>query len=166
MLRIKNRITNPPNRNMMNVKFNKLKVAKYFFYLMLLFCASCSEPKPPQVTFDVPVFDIPALFGKNIDEVKKILGKPTESDPDPPKHKEKGNYSCFYDKDEQTLWISYDPYTRIIKSFHIISSIKYDNIKDLLKLGNIHSLEGADYQIEIEHPIFTRDFRSFSVILK
>jgi len=146
---------------MMIVEFNSLKPVKYLLYVLLLLCTSCKEQKPPQVTFDIP-----ALIGKNIDEVRKVLGKPTESDPDPPNHKEKGSYACFYDKDNQTLCISYNPYTRIIKSFQIISSEEYKNVNDLLKLGNMHSVENLDYRIEISHPIFSRDFKSFIVILK
>lgn len=154
---------------MMIVEFNSLKPVKYIFYILFLIFTSCSEPKPSQVTFPKPpqgTFDVPALIGKNIDEVRKVLGKPTESDPDPPRHKEKGNYSCFYDRDNQTLGISYNPYTRRIKSFQIVSSEEYDNVNDLLKLGNLHSMENLDYRIEIEHPIFTRNFRSITVILK
>jgi len=153
---------------MMIVEFNSLKPIKYILYILLLICTSCTEQKPPCTEQKPPqvTFDIPALIGKNIDEVRKILGKPTESDPDPPKHKEKGNYSCFYDRGNQTLGISYNPYTRLIESFQIISSEEYDNVNDLLKLGNLHSMENLDYRIEIEHPIFTRDFRSITVILK
>lgn len=150
----------------MNIGSNKLKPVKYFFYLILLICASCKEPKPPQVTFDIPVFDVPALLGKNIDEVRKVLGKPKEGSPEPPDPKEKGSYVSFYSKSGQDLFIYYNPYTRKIKSFQIMSSEGYKNITDLLKLGNLHFMENLDYRIEVSHPFFSNDFNNFIVELK
>lgn len=144
----------------MSFEFN-IKPVKSFLYILLLLFASCTEPKPPQVTFDVPL-----LLGKNIDEVRKVLGKPTENDPEPPDPKEKGSYTSFYSKGGQALFIYYNPYTRKIKSFQIVSSEEYKNIDDLLKLGNLHFMENLDYRIEVSHPFFSNDFNSFIVILK
>lgn len=144
----------------------RLTLIKCLLVILLLAVTGCdSEASKVKQTSHV-IFDIPALIGKNIDEVHKILGKPTDSDPDPPKHKEIGNYSCFYDIDNQTLGISYDPYTRIVKSFQIFSAQEYDNVNALLKLGNLHAMENLDYRVEVNHPIFTRNFRSIIVILK
>lgn len=39
-----------------------------------------TESAPKQVTF---VYDVPSLKGKNIDEIRQILGKPTDANPEP-----------------------------------------------------------------------------------
>lgn len=54
-----------------------------FFLLVIGTVFSCKEQKPPQVTFDVP-----ALIGKNIDEVRKVLGKPLYDQIEPSNQKE------------------------------------------------------------------------------
>ncbi|WP_299288088.1 hypothetical protein, partial [uncultured Mucilaginibacter sp.] len=57
---------------MMSIEVTRLKPVKHFFYILLLICTSCDfkKPKPPQVTFDIP-----SLIGKNIDQVRNVLGK-------------------------------------------------------------------------------------------
>jgi hypothetical protein len=145
---------------MMNVKFNRIKSVKNFFYILLLIFASCKEPKPPQVTFDIP-----ALIGKNIDEVRKVLGKPLENPPDPLKP-QKRLFENNYDKEGQSLLIYFDPNTRKIESFHIISSIGYDSIKTVLKIGNLDFKNTNDYWIEPGERYFTDTYNAVTIHLK
>ncbi len=141
------------------IKLNIVK--KILFIIIFLTCVcSCKEQKPPQVTFDVP-----ALIGKNIDEVRKVLGKPLENPPDPSNSKEE-HYDNIYKKDGQTLLISYNLNNRKISSFFIVSSTDYDNVKDLMKIGNLDSLQTMNYSAEAEHPYFTDSFNSIKITLR
>jgi len=144
----------------MNIEFNSLKPVKYFLYIILLICASCREPKPPQVTFDIP-----ALIGKNIDEVRKVLGKPLENPPDPSKPK-KEHFENLYDKEEQLLLIYFYPNTRKIESFHIVSSVGYDSVKTVLKIGNLDSMDTKDYWIEAGDRYFSDTYKGVTIHLK
>ncbi len=144
----------------MNIEFNSLKPVKHFFYLLLLICTSCREQKPPQVTFDVPT-----LIGKNIDEVRKVLGKPSVS-PYGPTDLKKEYYVIQYHKNDQNLMIFYNVHTRKVGEYSIVSSTEYDNVKDLLKTGNLDSMETNNYWIETDGSFFSKTFKSITVRFK
>ncbi|MVN20388.1 hypothetical protein [Mucilaginibacter arboris] len=145
---------------MMNVEFNSLKPVKNFLYILLLICASCKEPKPPQVTFDIP-----ALIGKNIDEVRIVLGRPLENPPGPSKP-QKRLFENNYDKEGQSLLIYFNPNNRKIESFHIVSSVGYDSVKTVLKIGNLDFKNTNDYWIEPGERYFTDTYNAVTIHLK
>ncbi len=145
---------------MMILEFNSLKPFKYILYVLLLIFASCTEQKPPQVTFDIP-----ALIGKNIDEVRKVLGKPYAS-PSGPTDLKKEYYVVDYHKDGQILMIFYNVHDRKVGEFCIVSSVEYDNVKDLLKIGNLDSMETKDYWIETDGPFFSKTFKNIKLTFK
>lgn len=109
-------------------------------------------------------YDIPALIGKNIDEVREVLGKPLDNPPDPSDF-HKDHYENLYEKNDQKLLISFNPHTRKINFFFIVSSIEYDNIKDILKIGNLDSTETKDYWVEKRSLFFSKAFKSVTVHL-
>ncbi len=142
----------------MSVKFN-IKAVKNFLYIVLLFCASCKEQKPPQVTFDIP-----SLIGKNIDQVRKVLGRSEDTSPDPSRPSVKG-YTNHYHKNGQHLLIHFDPHTRKITRFYIHLYVPYDNLEDVMKVGNLDSIETMNYIIEPSYS-FLRSYSGIEVIIR
>jgi hypothetical protein len=126
---------------------------------LLLFGTSCRFGK--QKSYE-GTFDITVLIGKNIDEVRKVLGKPLENPPDPLKP-QKRLFENLYDKQGQLLLIYFDPNTRKIESFHIVSSIGYDSIKDVLKVGNLDFKNTNEYWIEPGERYFSNTYNGFTI---
>lgn len=145
----------------MSFEFN-IKTVKNFLYIVLLLYTSCNfrEQKSPKA-----VYDIPYLLGKNIDEVRKVLGKPLENPPDPSKP-QKRLFENNYDKEGQSLLIYFDPTTRKIESFHIVSSIGYDSVKTVLKIGNLDFKNTNDYWIEPGERYFADTYNAVTIHLK
>ena len=146
---------------MMNIEFNSLKPVVYNLYILLLICTSCDfkEPKPPQVTFDIP-----SLIGKNIDQVRKVLGKSDDTSPDPSRPSVEA-YTNHYHKNGQHLLIDFDPHTRKITRLSIHSDISYDKLEDVMKIGNLDSIETMNYIIEPGYS-FLRSYNSIEVIIR
>ncbi len=148
----------------MNVEFNRLKPIKHFLYLLLLIFTSCTEPKPPQVTFDVP-----ALIGKNIDEVRKILGKPhsplaNRIEPSNPKEE---TFSNDYEKNDVYISFIFNTKSRRISRITLISTInEYDRLEDVMKIGNLTLEEADSYWLEGRHAILSSDFSGIDIYMK
>ncbi len=88
-----------------------------------------AQPTPIQFTFDVP-----ALVGKNIDEIKTALGKPTTfTEPTKQQLALSDMWDMEYTKDGVTLLVTYNPKTKVVTDFFIDGA---DKIK-LLAQGNI-----------------------------
>ncbi len=130
----------------MSIKFNSLKPVKYILYILLLIFTSCTEPKPPQVTFDVP-----ALIGKNIDEIRKVLGKPLYDQIEPSNQKEE-TFENTFKKNGETLFVLFNPKTRRISQLCLIASEEYDKLEDVMKIGNLTLTNTDNYHIESFHP--------------
>lgn len=126
---------------------------------MIIGCAF-KEQKIPKA-----VYNIPLLIGKNIDEVRTILGKPLENPPDPLKP-QKEHFENLYDKEGQLLLIYFYPDTRKIESFHIVSSIGYDSVKTVLKIGKLDFKNTNDYWIEPGERYFTNTYNAVTIHLK
>ena len=88
------------------------------------------------------IFDVPSLIDKNIDEVNKIIGKPS-NDSEPTKVQLKAGvdeWDKTYTKDGYELLISYNPNTRQVTDFFIgtkDSSGKTNDYEDLLQVTNM-----------------------------
>lgn len=139
-----------------------LKSLKRLLLLMLVFTCGCtnSNQKPPQVTFDIP-----SLIGKNIDQVRKVLGKSDDTFPDPSRPSVKG-YTNWYHKNGQELLIDFNPHTRKITRFYIHPDVPYDNLEDVMKVGNLDSIETMNYIIEPGYSFLGSSYRSIKVIIR
>lgn len=120
-----------------------------FILLVIGTVCSCKEPKPPQVTFDIP-----ALIGKNIDEVRKVLGKPyspivNRIEPSDPKEE---YFSNDYDKNGVYISFYFNTKSRRISQITLISPEEYDKLEDVMKIGNLTSKETDSYWVESFHP--------------
>lgn len=147
----------------MRVKFN-LKAVKNLLYILLVFCSSCSEPKPPQVAFDIPV-----LIGKNIDEVRKVLGKPSSPlanriEPSNPKEE---TFENDYEKNDVYISFIFNTKSRRISRITLISTINgYDRLEDVMKIGNLTLEETDSYWLEGRHAILSSDFSGIDIHIK
>lgn len=145
----------------MIVEFNSLKPVKYILYILLLIFTSCKEQKPPQVTFDVP-----ALIGKNIDEVRKVLGKPLYHPIEPSNPKE-DTFENQFEKNGETLFVDFNPKSRRISRLSIFPSEDCDNLKDIMKIGNLDAIETPQYYLEGRHAIFSNTaFSGIDIYIK
>lgn len=90
-------------------------------------------------------FDIPTLIGKNIDEVTKTLGKPSESSEPTTKQQavgiDEGNKS--FTKDDNTLLVTYKVKSKVIVDFFIDGSDKNKQ----LAIGNLQE-NNDKYNVE------------------
>lgn len=90
-----------------------------------------------------PVFDIPALVGKDMTEIKTIIGKPTGSYSEPTQQQlalDPKTWSSEWDKDGQDLSIEYEVKTLKVIDFFISTDDPSGATKDiarLLKIGNL-----------------------------
>ena len=73
-------------------------------------------PPPPPSKVD---FDIPALVHKNIDEVRLVLGKPSDMELEPIDKSVK-DWSNSYYKNGFSLRIDFNPITRAISQYMIV----------------------------------------------
>jgi len=133
------------------------KIIAVFFALIL--CASCNSStshevnKNPVRTDIKVIFDVPTLIGKNMDQVRKLLGKPSDKEIEPSKLQKKNNFDTWdnsFEKDGKTLLVTYNPQNRKVTDFFISStdpSGASDNYAELLSICNVNR-DNAKYSIE------------------
>lgn len=129
-------------------------------FVIIIIAAIADGPTEPRATdtqvantIAEPVFDVPALMGKNIDEITKALGKPTGDDEPTAQQLALGTKTWWkiYDKDNRELIVTYNPQTRAVSDFFI--STKSDtersqkDMDNLLAVGNVKQ-DIPDYSIE------------------
>lgn len=132
-----------------------------FFLLVLGIISSCKEKKPPQVTFDVP-----ALFKMNIDEVRKVLGKPLYHPIEPSNPKEE-IFENQFEKNGETLFVDFNTKSREIIKLSIFPSEDYDNLEDIMKIGNLDATNVQHYHVEGLHPILSNtDLSGIDIYIK
>lgn len=105
-----------------------------------------TAPEAAQETKPAFVFDIPTLVGKNIDEVRKMLGQPLDTYPEPNQQQiELGTdqWDNGYKKDSVELIVTFDPKTRKITDFFLSG----DNRGKLIQQGNLKENQSS-YRIE------------------
>lgn len=99
-----------------------------------------------------PVFDVPSLVGKNIDQIRETLGKPTDDSPEPTKLQLDlmGNSSVEwgnnFTKNGITLLVTFNPKTRTVIDF-FIPRVGDQDKASLLSAGNVQE-KSSDYTIE------------------
>ena len=139
--------------------------------LLLFSCGTKSETNqatPEKATTEVlVVFDIPQLLGKNIDEVRSLLGKPIDEEIEPSKIQmdmEFDSWDNSFEKSGKTLTVTFNPKTRKVLDFFIGTddpSGLTSDYTDLIKMGNMYG--NAD-KFSIEPVIALRDRTKFTGI--
>lgn len=108
-----------------------------------------SEGMPPAPTAAEPVavaFDVPSLIGKSIDELREVLGTPTDADIEPTQQQlDLGvdEWSNGFTNDGQDLLVTYNPRTRAVIDLFLDGSDQ----NSLLQRGNL-AVRSAAYRIE------------------
>lgn len=97
------------------------------------------------------VFDVPSLVGKNIDEVKAVLGSPADKEPTQ-QQMSLGidEWSLTFKKDGKELLVTYNPKTKKIIDFFISTDDPSGKTKDrnhLMELGNLKETD-PKYKLE------------------
>jgi len=105
----------------------KIVVSVIFAIIAIGIAMNPAEPKTqdtkqeaktqPTVQQPALAFDVPALIGLSIDDIRKQLGNPTDKDIDPTaKQMELGTTEWYnsFDKNGKTLLVTYDPTTRAV----------------------------------------------------
>lgn len=95
------------------------------------------------------VFDVPALFGKNITELKKVLGK-TESETIPTKLQAKNGITgeAEFKKGNHTLLVTYNPITKIPVAFSIMElDLASKDYNQLIDAANVDE-ENLNYTVK------------------
>jgi hypothetical protein len=146
----------------MEICYKKSLFIQCFLLILLLIGTGCtnSNQEPPEVTFDIP-----SLIGKNIDQVRKVLGKSEDTSPDPSRPSVKA-YTNWYHKKGQKLLIDFDPHTRKITRFYIQPDVPYDNLEDVMKVGNLDSIETMNYLIEPRQGFLGISYSGIEVIIR
>lgn len=92
-------------------------------------------------------FDIPSLLGKNIDEVRQVLGTPLDKDLTEPTAEQlklgADEWDNSYKKGDQELLVTFNPNTRKIVDFFLSG----DNKAKLIEAGNLKEND-SNYTIE------------------
>ena len=128
--------------------------------LILLILSSCGQTNSnTSKTTNVSkieikaTFDVPTLIGKNIDEVRKILGNPSDNEIEPSRQQMKMNLDTWdnsFEIDGQTLLVSFNPQNRKVFDFFIETndpSGSTSDYSDLLKVCNVDE-NNSNYIIE------------------
>lgn len=109
-------------------------------------------PTPVKTVVQNPSFDIPALVGKNIDQITQVLGKPDKEYVPTAAQKDLGvtEGDKTYIKDGNTLLITYTVNNRKVVDFFISTTDQSgatSDITNMLKVGNL-SQSDPKYTIE------------------
>ena len=95
------------------------------------------------------VFDVPSLVGRNVDEVRSVLGEPTDKDKEPTALQSQmgvDEWQNTFTKEGRELLVTYNPTTRKIVDF-FISKNNADTDDSLLEAGNLTE-QDSRYKIE------------------
>ena len=122
---------------MKNILYRGLRI---FVAAIFLISCCCSDKKEIKV-----VFDIPPLIGKNIDQVRAVLGPPPE-DSIP---QVGAVIDDLYEKDDQMLLVSFNRHSRKVNDFFVgtddPSGLTAD-YSDIMKICNARK-NGLNYLI-------------------
>ncbi len=107
-----------------------------------------TQPEAPKY-----VFDVPTLLGKNVDELRQVLGSPTGNQLEPTQQQIDlgvNTWDNTFEKDGRKLLATYDPQTRVVEDLFIGTNDSSGSTKDkqtLLEVGNLK--EGSStYKVE------------------
>lgn len=94
------------------------------------------------------VFDVPSLIGKNIDEVRRVLGHPADKTPEP-RSSQFDEWDNVFHKRGYTVLVMFNPKTREVIDFFIPTndpSEKTSDYTNLLKVSNV-SMTNRNYLV-------------------
>jgi hypothetical protein len=94
-----------------------------------------------------PAFDVPSLIGKSIDEVRGVLGKPDDREPEPTKLQLQigvDEWINSYEKDGQELMVTFNPRNRVVIDFFL----EGDSKAVLMQIANLREGDSA-YRVEV-----------------
>ena len=125
--------------------------------ILLTSCGSSNSTEPnstsiPKTTIKT-VFDVSSLMGKNINEVRKVLGNPSDKEIEPTKLQMKMKFDSWnnsFEKDGQTLLVTFNPQNRQVTDFFIGTtdpSGTTSDYSDLLQICNVTD-DNSQYSIE------------------
>lgn len=144
------------NRKFIGIFFG---IATILFFILFGTTSSKSTPttNPATTTDNTPSktetltpsysFDIPSLLGKNIDEVRQVLGTPLDKNLTEPTAEQlklgADEWDNSYKKGNQELLVTFNPITRKIVDFFLSG----DNKAKLIEAGNLKEND-SNYTIE------------------
>ena len=125
-------------------------------FVLIVFTSCNSGAKRPKIDNTAKVemiYRLPGLVGMNIDEIRKVLGKPEDKPIDPTKNQIKlygDEWGNTFLVNYEPLLVTYDVRTRIVKDF-FISSIDPSGMSSdysiLLQMWDLDTHENS-YRIE------------------
>ncbi|OGL35703.1 hypothetical protein A3F65_01285 [Candidatus Saccharibacteria bacterium RIFCSPHIGHO2_12_FULL_47_16b] len=128
---------------------------------------SASEAKPKQQK-PQPVFNIPSLIGKNIDQIRETLGAPADGSRSDPTAEQSqfglDEWDNTFKKEGIELLVTFNPATRVVIDFFVSTDDPSGATEDKDRLIEISGLsENADnYRVEFVRTI--KDPNSFTGI--
>lgn len=97
------------------------------------------------------IYDIPSLIGKNIDEIKNILGEPADKEFTEPTQEQISlgakEWDNTFRKDDFDLLVSFNISSRKIVDFFVSTSSKYPDKNKLMEVTNTKE-NASNYTIE------------------
>lgn len=117
-------------------------------------------PKAILTQTDNYAFDVPSLIGKDIDEVKAVLGNPVDQEPSNMQSEATNEWSLSFKKDSNELLVTYEIKTKRIIDFFIDTddpSGKTKDKKHLLELGNLRE-DDTRYRVEFVKALTQPDY--------
>ena len=135
------------------------KTLQLIFIVILLNSCGPSNSTEPTTTTTIAktdikaVYDVPSLIGKNIDEIRKVLGKPSDKEIEPTKLQMKMKFDSWdnsFEKDGRTLLVTFNPQNRQVVDFFIETTDPSGSTSDyseLLKICNLTN-DNPKYSIE------------------
>ena len=124
---------------------------------MFVSCGSSNSQEPQETetiqTEIQPIYDVPSLIGKNIDEIRTILGKPSDNEIEPSKLQMKMGFDSWensFEKDGRTLLVTFNPQNREVVDFFIETNDPSGSTSDYSNLLQICNLTNGESNYSIE----------------
>jgi hypothetical protein len=158
-VQIKKTIT--PEQAERNKRINK-KIFLYFFLpvvaiIVIAKLLPANDVKTAAVSNVQPrVWDIPKLTGKNIDQIRKEIGQPTDqkqTEPTKQQLKILDSWDNSWDKDGYSLLIQFNPKTRRVTEFFIATNDPSGSTTEPLNLVDVGMLGDLDKTVYTIQPV-------------
>lgn len=144
----------------------------FFFFLVLITPTpeveenNTTEEVVEEVSEELTVFDIPTLLGKDIDEIRKILGDPSDGEYTEPNEAqlELGiiEWQNQFDKDTVMLLVDFNVETRLVTGFFIAPE---DPTNDTDAIIALTGLSPTDPSYEFEPVKLIKDPKLFTGVV-
>ena len=109
------------------------------------------EAQPVPTAIQTAAFDVPALMGMNVDEVKSVLGAPTDDTEPKPEHVQISNeWWKEFERDGQTLLVTYNTKTKAVIDFFISTTDPSGATRDTASLLAVGNLTEGDSRYDVE----------------